>query len=365
MKVIFITREGYEQPGARIRCYGFAEQLQKRGIAAEVFSFVDTLGAKAGKDEKNFSTGRKLKLIFKSIKRLSDKKRCVFVINRFNYHTLPSWLCSFFLRNPVIFDMDDWEAREDLGYYLGFIPKSKAEFLTRIFSRCSRFCIASSNYLEDYLSQFNKKVYYVPTGVDLDIFKPSVSRRTNGKVIFSWHGLINRRETLDDLKFMMDCFKIVNRRYRFTELWIKGSGMFIEDFLNIRKKINNEKIKYISWSSPQSIPSYLDKVDIGLFPVLKESRFNRAKSPTKIFEYMAVKVPVIASKIGEADHLISQGDSGFLASGRDEFISHMEKVITQPDVRKRVADNAYRRVKEDYSLEVLGKRLCSTFLENL
>jgi hypothetical protein len=51
MKVIFITREGYNLSGARIRCYNFARTLRKYGIITEVFSFADNLGAKCGEKE--------------------------------------------------------------------------------------------------------------------------------------------------------------------------------------------------------------------------------------------------------------------------------------------------------------------------
>lgn len=365
MKLIFITREGYDQPGARIRSYGFAKQFQKRGVDTEVFSFVDHLGAKAGKNENNFTPIEKIKLTLRGLKYLFPKKNYIFVVNRFNYHTLPSWLSSLTRRNPCIFDMDDWEAREDVGYYFGLIPKSRAEYLTRIFSRYSKFCIASSYYLKDYLSQFNKKVYYLPTGIDLEMFKANSSSKNNDKVVFSWHGSINRREILDYLKFMLESFLVINRKYNFTELWIKGSGIFIEDLKNLLKKYNNyNNIKYIPWSSPQTIPSYLDNVDIGLFPVLEKTRFNLAKSPTKIFEYMAKKKPVIASKVGEAEHIIKHGHNGFLASDKDEFICWMEKLVEEPTLRDALGSNAYTLVKENYSLDILGEKLYNIFLEN-
>ncbi len=46
MKMIFITREGYNLSGARVRCYGFTQELKKYNIETEVFSFADDLGAK-------------------------------------------------------------------------------------------------------------------------------------------------------------------------------------------------------------------------------------------------------------------------------------------------------------------------------
>ncbi|MBN2121096.1 MAG: glycosyltransferase [Candidatus Omnitrophica bacterium] len=363
MRVIFITREGYNQPGGRIRSYGFARELKKRGVDTEVFSFADNLGAKAGDRERNFAVRQKLPLIFKGIKHLFSKRNCLFVVNRFNYHSFSPWMCSLINKNPYIFDMDDWEAREDLGYYLGLLPKSKAEFLTRVFAKRSKLCIAASSYLEGYLSKINKKVYKIPTGVDLEAFKPKTFSKNNRKVIFSWHGLINRKDTLEELAFMMRCFLSVNKKFTSTELWIKGSGIFIEDFLKLLAQLNSPNIKYIPWSSPDSIPSYLDSVDIGLFPLLKENRFNLSRSPTKVFEYMAKNIPVIASRIGEAEHIIRSGDNGFLALNKDEFIFSMQTLIDKPGIRHALAEKAYEYVKDNYSLDILCQKFYRIFSE--
>ena len=41
MKVLFITREGYELSGARVHGYHFARELVRQGIEARVLSFTD------------------------------------------------------------------------------------------------------------------------------------------------------------------------------------------------------------------------------------------------------------------------------------------------------------------------------------
>jgi glycosyltransferase involved in cell wall biosynthesis len=362
MKVIFVTREGYNQPGARIRSYGFAKELNKRDISTRVLSFVDSLGGKAGIEEGGFSLEEKVRLIFRGIRELILEKG-IFVINRFNYHALSPWFSALVRKNPYVFDMDDWEAREDIGYRLGFIPKSRAEALTRIISARSRFCMASSHYLKDYLSQFNKRVYYIPTGVDLEISKGHNLMRD--KIIFSWHGTINRREVLNYIEFVFACFLSLRQKYNFIELWIKGAGTFIKELVILIKRYNNYgDIKFYSWSPPWSIPSYLDKVDIGLIPLLDKSRFNLAKCPTKILEYMARGKPVIASALGEASHIIRHGYNSLLASSKDEFIYYMEKLIKDRLFRDTLGENACICVRENYSLNILGEKLYKIFLEN-
>ena len=45
----------------------------------------------------------------------------------------------------------------------------------------------------------------------------------------------------------------------------------------------------------------------------QDSMFNNGKSPTKMFEYMAMKCAVIASDVGEAAHIIENGANGLKA----------------------------------------------------
>lgn len=105
------------------------------------------------------------------------------------------------------------------------------------------------------------------------------------------------------------------------------------------------------------IPEYLGRVDIGLLPLIQDTQFNKAKSPTKLFEYMAMRKPIVSSDIGEASRIIQDGYNGLLAKDKKEFIIKMEELIRDNNLRQKLGRNARRTVDKDYSLAVLGKRL--------
>jgi len=355
-RFVFITREGRNDPGARTRCYSFSLHLREKGLNAEVFSFVDNLGAKSGKDEENFCFAEKVKYIYKGFKFLSKESAgTTFIVNRFNYHTLSAWAVSKFRKIAFIFDMDDWEAREDIGYYLGFIPKSKAECLLRLFAKNSVFCIAASHYLRDYLLQFSKKVYYIPTGVDLERFKPA-EIKPKEDFIFSWHGSVNRIELIGYIKFIIECFLTLYKKYPFIKLFIAADGIFNKELTKLIKDYHCENLIYKGWIDHDDVPSYLDNADCGLIPLLDKTRFNLSKSPVKLFEYMAKAKPVVASCVGEANYIIKNGHNGFLASSRSEFILNMEQLIKNSDLAKKLGIAARKTAEEDYSLDILGEK---------
>lgn len=353
MKFVFITRESCRDPGARIRCWGFSDKLKEKGLNSAVFSFADRLGAQSGKDDGRFSFREKLKYSYKGFRLLlKEAKNSVFIINRFNYHTVPAWLVSKFRKIPFVFDMDDWEARESLG--------SRAEYLSRSFAKNSMFCVAASNYLKNYLSQFNRKVYYIPTAVDTNEFKPSSCKGRND-FVFSWHGSVNRIELIAYIKFIIECFLTLYGKYSFIKLFIAADGIFERKLSELVRSYNCPNLIYRGWINYNHIPVYLDNVDCGLVPLLDKTRFNLSKSPVKLFEYMAKAKPVVASCLGEASYIIENGYNGFLASSKNEFISRMEQLIKSPVLSENIGTTARKTVEESYSLAILGEQFTNIF----
>ncbi|MBL7196810.1 MAG: glycosyltransferase family 4 protein [Candidatus Omnitrophica bacterium] len=360
MKIIFITREGYNLSGARVRCYNFARELNEYGIDTKVFSFGDNLGAKYGEKEFQMSLREKIRYNIKAFNSLfKEEKNTIFYMQRLNYHTLAAFSVSLLKKNKFIFDCDDWNIRENPIYYLGFLPSSKMEFLTRLIAKYADICIAASGYLKDHLSKFNKKVYYIPTGVDTEIFKPKdILRENNEKIKLCWIGTVYHKDVYVNLKFIIDSFIFLAERYKNIFLTLAGEGKYFE---RIKEEVKNrswkERININSWIHPDKVPTYLDGIDIGLLPLIQTTKFNKSKSPTRLFEYMAMSKSTVSSNIGEAREIIQDGINGFLAKTKEEFIQKMERLIRDSTFRQEMGRNARKTIEEKYSLKVLGKQL--------
>lgn len=361
MKIIFITREGYRLPGARIRCYNFSRELAKYGIDTEVMSFSDTFGAKDGEEESQMGLKDNIKYNWEAFKRLTTEKETILFIQRFNYHSFAPYLAHLFNGNRVILDLDDWEIRENPKYYLGFYPSSKAHYFTGKIARRSIFCIAASRFLEEFLLKFNKKVYYIPSGVDTELFKHSLNNSNEEKIIFSWIGTLHKKEYIENIEFALSCFCSLRKKYPHIYLEIRGDGIYKEDLEKTIRQYDDQNISLRDWVNPDSMPEYLNIIDIGLIPVARNTKFNRAKSPTKLFEYMAMAKPTVSSDIGEAAEIIRDGKNGFLAKNKEDFIMKMKRLIENKDLRQQMGEEARKSVEDNYSLKVLSKQLYEIF----
>lgn len=360
MKVIFITREGYNLSGARVRCYGFANELKKYGIETEVLSFADGLGAKYGEKEFEMGIFEKIKYnlrTFKILKEIINNNTVIFM-QRFNYHSLAPFLVSLLEKNKFIFDCDDWNIRENPVYYFGFYPSSKMEYFTRKIAKYSNACIVASKFLKEYLGKFNYRVYYIPTGVNTDIFKPQNNNADSSKITLSWIGTVYHKEMQENIKFILDCFLLLAGKYNNIFLDLAADGKYFDGIKNNLKNFKyKDRVGIKDWISPDNIPNYLSEIDIGLLPLIQDTKFNKAKSPTKLFEYMAMAKPTVSSDIGEATSIIQDGINGFLARTKEEFIGKMQRLIEDCKLRQRIGEKARETVEDDYSLKILGKRL--------
>jgi len=357
MKVVFVTREGYHSAGARIRCYNFSKELTRYAIETKVLSFADNLGAKEGKEEASMPLSEKARLNYQALRILAKDKESIFFIQRFNYHSFAPYLVHFLNKNSIILDLDDWEMRENPKYYLGFYPSSKAHYFTRQIAKRSVFCIAASHFLQDFLSQFNKKVFYIPSGVDSELFKPSSNNLDAKEIVFSWIGTFNSNEYLENIKFALDCFCSLRKQYSDIYFDIVGDGIYRQEVAGMVNAAGDPHVRLKDWIAPDKIPDYLASIHIGLLPVVNDSKFNRAKSPTKLFEYMSMVKPTVSSNIGEAKYIIRDGENGFLAYNQSEFTERMQHLIEDARLRQRIGEKARETIERDYSLAVLGKRL--------
>lgn len=361
MKVIFITREGYQLSGARIRCYGFAKELARHNISTELFSFADNLGAEYGENEFKMGIVRKLNYNAKAYRRLVNNidKNTIIFMQRLNYHSLAPFLISLLRKNKFVFDCDDWNIRENPSYHLGFYPSSKMEYFTRKIAGYSHACIVASRFLENYLGKFNRNTYYIPTGVDTEVFDPGkYPSRNKSEVVFSWVGTAYHKEMGENLKFTLDCFSSLASKYENIFLDIAGEGRYFQELKIYAHELEyKERIKIRDWIDPSKIPTYLSSIDIGLLPLIQDTNFNKAKSPTKLFEYMAMTKPTVSSNIGEAKEIIVDGKTGFLANSESSFIAKMQELIVNRSLRDQIGSEARKTVMNQYSLVGLGKQL--------
>ena len=83
---------------------------------------------------------------------------------------------------------------------------------------------------------------------------------------------------------------------------------------------------------------------------LRNTTFNRGKSPIKFFEYSALGVPGVYSDVTPYSNVVIHGETGLLARDVDQWQQQLGELIENPAMRQRIGANAQQSVRQNWSL---------------
>ncbi len=81
------------------------------------------------------------------------------------------------------------------------------------------------------------------------------------------------------------------------------------------------------------------------------SNIQYLKDSNKVISYMAAGLPVVCRPTASDMTVIEEGVTGFFARSPEEFGRIVERLITNPSLRKEIGERAHREVWKRYSLE--------------
>lgn len=144
-----------------------------------------------------------------------------------------------------------------------------------------------------------------------------------------------------DFELIMPAIKYIMYQYPFVELYLVGE-VDVPKYLYRYK----ERIKSIPFGDWRELPQKIADMDINLAP-LENTIFNEAKSENKWIEAALVKVVTVASDVGAFHQSIEQGKTGILCKTVQDWKEEIEKLILHPELRERIAEEAFRYCKEN------------------
>lgn len=225
--------------------------------------------------------------------------------------------------NGVIYD-----AAIDSGFY------NRNAFKVRLFSHLTKATVANSKAgLRAYKTSASKSVC-IYNGIDLkrfDNLQPpaDVANRVLGRAkgesfIGTMVASFNKWKDHDTL--VKAAIKLCSYNKKVVFLLI-GDG---PEMLSIKEKVPVSLLgtQIIFLGNRDDIESILQITDVGLLITPREGLSNA------IIEYMASGKPVIASKGGGTEELVTDGENGFLVEQKnsDEIIEKMEILMQKPEL---------------------------------
>jgi glycosyltransferase involved in cell wall biosynthesis len=212
--------------------------------------------------------------------------------------------------------------------------------------------IAGNNYLLEYFGRYCRKVYIVPTAVDLDRyeFQADSENERPKKFVIGWTGLAYN--------------------YRYLKLIEKPLRRFLQDHPDAELKlvaqrpwesreIAPEKIRFVTWSR-ESEAKVLQEMSVGIMP-LSDDKWTRGKCSFKMLQYMAVGLPVIVSPVGMNRDVLQKADLGFAASSNDEWYDALKTLYEDRSLGVRLGLAGRKVVEQFYSADLIATELANIF----
>ena len=232
------------------------------------------------------------------------------------------------------------------------LRKSMASFYAAA-SYC-RYGIASTRSLCEKLGKLVKtgQCLLHRNGLDsLNIFRVIDKGHKNTVDIF--YGSGTQAHNSDFIDQALPALENILKKYPQARLIIAGYLQLPEDFTSSFKG----QLKQIPpVKNVKAYWSFLEQADINL-AVLHDDEINGCKSELKWFEAACFGIPSILSSTDNYRDVIRNGEDAFLADNHQDWSNALEVLVTQPQKRAEIAQNALNRIKSEYTVEVLGESL--------
>ncbi len=214
------------------------------------------------------------------------------------------------------------------------------------------------------------KIVINPNAVDPDIFSPDLSGidirnqyKIKNKFICGFVGTFGRWHGVD---YLAESVKYIKEKLPDAFILFVGDGELrpkIEEILDKHdpKRENSLVTGLVPY---KEVPKYMAACDVLLTPCVgNEEGTDFFNSPIKLFEYMAMKKPVIATDIGQQGEIFRHNENGILIDERNpaQIFEAIQLLHDNNELAERISETAREEVLEKYDWRVNCNRFIDAY----
>ena len=283
---------------------------------------------------------------------------------------ISAWWISKRKKAKMVFNVSDlWpESAEKLGVISNKMFLKLATILEEwLYKKAFMVTGQTQGIVQNIKTRFpNKKVHWLPNGVDESIFsfkkQENVRQQlklSNDDFLIMYGGIIGLAQGLD---VILDAAKLLPAESKITYLLL-GDGPEKNRLQQRVVEENIARVKFLELVSREVVPSYVDAVDVAVIPLKKMDLFLGA-IPSKIFENLALGKPLLLSVDGEARSLfIDQGNAGlFIEPENSKMLAEKSlQMEANPEMVREMGNNGKAFVQTYF----MRKKITSDWVNTL
>ncbi|MBD3261577.1 MAG: glycosyltransferase, partial [Candidatus Altiarchaeales archaeon] len=223
------------------------------------------------------------------------------------YTVLPSVIYCKVSGCRLVYDCDEWDPLTLSDNQRNMVEVGASKILITLALHASDAILYANHRLfeERMPKKLQLKCFYVPNGVDLDLFSPQ--KKEHEGFIVGFVGLIHKIRHIEPLIRAID---FVKHRIPYVKAKIIGAGPALEEF---KQKVAGEGLSgyflFEGYVEHEKIPEYLADCDVLIAPFRNLPGVSY-QCNMKLFEYMGLGKPIIATDVGDIPRLLS--DAGYV-----------------------------------------------------
>lgn len=345
LKILMLPRYGREGPSSRYRLYQFLEVLEGCGHTCNISpllsdKYITRFYSSGGKD--------RLEAVRGFLKRLTIIPKAF----RYDLIIIEYELFAYF---PPIFEMilkltgrryivdyDDAIYERYSNHPCSLIRRMLGKKIDKVIRHASAVIVANKTLL-NYVAAINRKVFLLPTVVSAARYDSEPTPDHKDQFTVGW---IGSPTSARYLKSMGNVFRdLIQKGIRITLI---GTG--IKEI----QSLESLGVECIKWDQEKEIRD-IKKFSVGIMP-LEDDEWSRGKSGFKLVQYMACRLPVIASPVGANIEIVDEGETGLFAKTTDDWVRAVLFLQGNQADAASMGEKGYRKFRDQYSLEAVSGR---------
>lgn len=217
----------------------------------------------------------------------------------------------------------------------------------RAYRDCDVLVCISEALKEIVVSQANispEKVVVLPNGVDTERFNP----KQHKPHIFEGFtiGFVGTLYPWQRLNLLLEAMHELRAEGMNLSLVIVGDGSMREAWQKQAQQLGiAEKVTFVGQIPWQDVPQYIAGFDVGYSGQVQLEVGKMYLSPLKLYEYMAMAKPVVASAFEDTERVIRDGETGFLFEAGDK--ANLKQAIARAYQSQAVLPDMGRKAREE------------------
>jgi lipopolysaccharide heptosyltransferase II len=221
--------------------------------------------------------------------------------------------------------------------------------------------VIARHMIEDFKVPHDR-IRFIPRSVDLDKFKYLSPDKRAGKTFNV--GIIGRLTPIKGHLYFIKAMAKVARIHPKVKIWIVGDAPSSKDAYKEQMRILVKRTGLEECTdflgTQKDVPGILAHLNCLVLATTTQEAFGRV-----IVEAQACGVPVVATAVGGVIDIIENGHTGLIVPPADPqaMAEAIIKIINDKELALRLAQDAYKKVQEKYSVKLMVEKTIAVYKE--